>query len=154
MVVSEVPKHRSRVARLARPALVLSAWTLFVWLNRVKNVLDDRVSAGGELEGWAFAWRIGVGIGFCTLAAIGAVLVVAALRNERNSASDALTDPATGFFAAFAGLGIAWWAIRGVGTLAADFAVGFKIVHTILALVTIGLGLLVLRVAKLGDRYG
>ncbi len=137
-----------------RVALGLSAWTLFVWLNRATNVLDDRVSVGGELEGWSFAWRLGVAILFCSAAVIGACLVVASKRAAGGERDDSLANASTRFFMAFAVVGGVWWLIRGVGTLFADFSVGFKIVHTVLALVTIGLGLLVLRAARVGLRYG
>ena len=42
-------------------------------------------------------------------------------------------------------MGIGWWTIRGIQTLVGDFSVAFKAVHTVLALVTIVLGLLILR---------
>ena len=77
-------------------------------------------------------------VAFCACAVVGAALVLAARRKV-----------AAQFFSAFAITGILWWLVRGVGTLAADFSVGFKIVHTVLALVTIGLGLLVLRASTL-----
>lgn len=141
--------------RLTKPALALCGWTLFVWLNRIKNVVDDRSSVGGELEGWAFAWRLGVALGFCVLSVLGVVLLLITRRSGRSDApSRSLVRATSTLFTAFAGLGIVWWTVRGIGTLLDDFTVGFKIVHTVLALVTISLGLVVLRVARLGPRYG
>ncbi len=140
--------------RLIRPALALSGWTLFVWLSRVKNVIDDRASVGGELAGWSLTWRLGVAAVFCTMAIVGSVLLLITRRGTAPGEPSRFGRLAATLFMALAGLGIVWWTVRGIGTLLADFSVGFKVVHTILALVTIGLGLLVLRVARLGPRYG
>lgn len=139
---------------VGRAALALCAWTLFVWLNRIKNVFDDRASVGGELEGWSFTWRFGVAIVFCLCALVGAALVVAVKRQPTHEGEGLARVLATRFFAIFAIGGGLWWLVRGVSTLFADFSVGFKVVHTVLALVTIGLGLLVLRAARVGVRYG
>lgn len=152
--MSLAPAVTTPTASVGRAAFALCAWTLFVWLNRIKNVFDDRVSVGGELEGWSFTWRFGVAILFCLCAILGAGLVVAVNRTTSNEGKSTLIAPATRFFAAFAIGGSLWWFVRGISTLFADFSVGFKVVHTVLALVTIGLGLLVLRAARVGVRYG
>ncbi len=142
---SSIGEGRARRApwrNLVPLGVALSSWTLFAWTNRVRNVLDDE-----SLVGWSRQWRLGVAVGFCVVALIGLGL----LAWERRRAVSPLTKR---FFALFALLGIGWWGVRGVSTLFGEFSIGFKIVHSVLALVTIGLGVLVLRVAKLSDRYG
>ncbi len=106
----------------------LIGWTLFVWGSRVRNLVND-----DELEGFSLVWRSAAAALFLGAAVIGAV----ALIKKRSFASP--------FFVAWSVAGIAWWTVRGTQTLVSDFSVAFKLVHTVLALVTIALGLLIIR---------
>lgn len=104
--------------------------------------------ADDELVGWGRSWRFGVAVGFLAAGIVGLALIVSALIVRARSGQTAPGRRAMWnkpFFAGLAGVGIVWWLVRGIGTLIADFDASFKIVHTVLALVTIGLGLWVIR---------
>ena len=106
----------------------LVGWTLFVWGSRARNLIND-----DELAGWALIWRSGAAAMFLAGALLGAGLLLKKASFVRQ------------FFAGWSIVGIGWWTIRGIQTLVGDFSVAFKAVHTVLALVTIVLGLLILR---------
>ena len=107
---------------------MLSGWTLFVWVGRLRNIAADET-----LSGWALAWRAGLSATFVglALALLFAVFV-------RPSA----TRPAA---LVLATVGIAVWAVRGIDIALGDHSAAFIAVHTVLAIVTIGLGVIVLR---------
>ena len=109
-------------------SLTLAGWTLLIWISRIRNIVAD-----DELVGWSRTWRMGAAVGFVA----AAVIVVAAALSGR----DRLTSVVARWLAV---VGIGWWLIRGLQTLLADHDIGFKIVHTILALVTVSLSLAVL----------
>lgn len=113
---------------------VLAGWTLFNWTTRIRNVLGD-----DELAGFDRAWRLGVSVAFVAVA----LLVIATLIARRHTAAAHVSR-------ALAVAGILWWPVRAIGTLLADFSVAFKVVHTVLAVVTVTLGVLVLR-ARAGN---
>lgn len=101
----------------------LVVWTGFLWLSRLRNVLaNDDLTTGGRLV------RIGVVVIF-----VGLATVVFVLRRHR-------------LFGQFALVLVVWtvgyWLVRGGGILIGDYDVGFKVVHTVLMVVSIGLGLL------------
>ena len=121
MSVADLPQ-RDRVVLLA-----LAGWTLLVWVGRIRNVVAS------EFEGWAFGWRLGVAVVF-TLSGV----LLAATVLTRSS----LARPVAGCLAL---VGAGWWLVRGTGILLAEYDVGFKVVHTVLATVTVGLSWLVLR---------
>ena len=106
-------------ARLAVPLLV--AWTLLVWIGRIRNVLaDDELSGGGR------AWRLGAALLFVLLAS--AVFVA----RRRSSAQ------AAGLLAGLVVWTIGWWSVRGIGILLdGSHDAGFKVVHTVLMIVSI-----------------
>lgn len=122
---------------------VLAGWTLLVWVGRVRNVMAD-----DALSGWGLTWRAGVSLAF---AASGLLLAVSLLRSPRLSA------PAHGFSDRFgvglAVVGIIWWLVRGTGILLADHPAGFKLVHTVLALVTVATSCAVLWVSRHNDSH-
>lgn len=98
------------------PLLVLVGWTVFLWISRLRNVLAD-----DDLTAFGTAWRIGVVVVFVVLAvfAAGGRLV---------------------------GVLIAWtvgyWLVRGGGILLDDdHDAGFKAIHTVLMVVSIGLAM-------------
>lgn len=130
--------------RHGRPLLVLAAWTLLVWVGRIRNVISV-----DDLDGWAFTWRLAVALGFV---GAGAALGITTLSGRPVCRT---------IGAALAAVGIAWWLIRGGAILVGDYEFGFKAVHTVLALTTVALGAWVLRSTGLsrslapddGDRY-
>jgi NADH:ubiquinone oxidoreductase subunit K len=96
--------------------LVLPLWTLFVWVGRIRNVLDGDESKAGVI--------------------VPVVLVVLALV--------ALVDRRRGLpLLAVATVGV--WAVRVPLVLVRDHSTGFKIVHVVLALLSIGLAALSMR---------
>lgn len=100
---------------LRSPITWLVAWTVLVWVTRIDNVVgDDELSTRGA------TWRIGVAVLFLVGAA--AVLV---------SRQRVLT--------AFASWTCGYWLVRGTQILLADHSLGFKVVHTVLMVVSIGL---------------
>jgi hypothetical protein len=113
--------------RLHWSLLVLVGWTLLIWLSRIRNIwADEALSTGGQLA------RTGVAVLFVVLAA------VAALR------------PA--LVPVFALWTAGYWAVRGVQIILNDHGLGFTVVHTVLALVSIGLAAWVLRTHGLPRR--
>jgi hypothetical protein len=116
-----------------RPAITLGAWSIVVWVGRLRNIAaDDGLDAGTALLPLTFV----VG---------GAIVIAAALRR-----SPALR-PATLALAVWT---IAVWLVRGTGILLADHDGGFKAVHMALAGISIGLAALAVRsvVAPLAGR--
>ena len=117
-----------RRLRGALPVVALVAWTLFVWVGRLRNIaLDD------ELSGWSMLWRLGLASAF--VAAAGATVVALVARPSAVAATARL----------LAVFGIVVWVIRGTDIALGDHSAAFIAVHTVLAVVTITLGVLVLR---------
>lgn len=106
-----------------KPLVVLAAWTIFVWVNRVRNIVKD--------QGWVAHWRMGAA-GLFVVAAVALLVLVALVRQVGERRVEWL------------GLGLAvvggvWWLVRDASILLGDHSSGFKVVHTVLATVTIGL---------------
>ena len=102
------------------------AWTAVVWVGRIRNVVgDDELTAGAR------TWRLVVAIVFLVLAALVATLPLG-LWHRRPLGSPRLV-------AVFCLWTIVFWTVRGGGLLFGDHDVGFKVVHTVLALASIGL---------------
>lgn len=104
----------------------LPAWTLLVWVPRVRNILADD-ELGGPAQGLRLGWAT-VFIVF----AVGAVVLMRT------------TDTAVGrrWLQGFVVWTVGFWSIRGVQIALADHSAGFIAVHTVLAVVSITLGLL------------
>ncbi len=103
--------------------LLFAGWTIFVWGNRISNILDD---------GRGFSATRTLGLSFAVaVTALGVVVAIANLRGGKPQWPLPTLVLAT----------IAVWAIR-VPLIAfdADHGVGFKIVHTALAAISIALG--------------
>lgn len=120
---------------LVKPALLaLSAWTVFIWSTRVRNILDDV-----DLSGWSLTWRLGISVAF-----IAAALAIVVLTFLAKSGTLRQPAPVAKLGAALAIAGGAWWLVRGAQILLADHGGAFKVVHSVLGLVTIGLSVWVL----------
>jgi hypothetical protein len=103
-----------------RVLLVLVVWTLVIWLSRLRNIwTDDDLSSGGQMA------RTVVALVFVGLAVV------------------AWWRPALA--PGFAVWTIGYWSVRGVQIVLNDHPVGFTVVHTVLALISIGLAGWVLR---------
>ncbi len=106
-----------------RPALVLAAWTFLVWTTRLRNIwTDNSLTTGGQL------WRTAVA-GVFTVFAAGTVV----LWRRRHGAAT--------WVRAFAVWTIGVWAIRAVQIGLADHGAAFKVVHTVLAVVSTALAM-------------
>jgi hypothetical protein len=116
-------------------ALALVAWTFFVWTTRIVNIWRDDALDGGEKLG-----RTGLALSFTLLAVV--VVVTLWRRAERASLV------AVG---ALAGWSVIVWVVRDARILVADHSIGFKAVHTVLAVVSIGLAALAWREARRDD---
>jgi hypothetical protein len=116
-------------------ALALVAWTFFVWTTRTANIWRDSALDGGEKLG-----RTGLALSF-TLLAIA--VVVTSWRRARQASLVAL--------GALAGWSVAVWVVRDVRILLADHDAAFKVVHTVLAVVSIVLAVLAWREARPAD---
>lgn len=125
---------RSRPTRSVRtwPAVAaLCGWTAFLWITRIKNALGDAdMSTGGKV--------IAVVTSFAFLGA-AAALAYLHLRNRAEARRAA---------AAFALVSILYWLVRATTIVVRDHSIGFTVVHTVLALITVGLGVWVLRSAS------
>ena len=108
-----------------KAVLALVGWTFLVWLGRIRNIVGD-----DTLSGFEFAWRLGLAIVFCALAA-------AALAANRN-ATEVWPARILGM------LSVGYWIVRGLQIGFADHETSFIIVHSILAGVSVILGLWVL----------
>ncbi|MDY7101225.1 MAG: hypothetical protein S0880_08560 [Actinomycetota bacterium] len=109
--------------RVVSPVLVLVAWTLFVWVGRVRNILAD-----DALEGWGRVGRLALATSFVVLGA--ATLVALLSPSRRGRVLDALVI-------ALASWTTLVWVVRGAGIVYADHDLGFKVVHVVLAVVSI-----------------
>jgi len=115
--------------------IALGGWTVFVWFQRIGNVLGDE-----ELAGIARAWRLVVAVGFV---AAGAGLVGAVVAGQRGQSL--LGRLASPLGVGLAVVGSVWWILRGGQILVGDWDLSFKAVHTVLAVVVVGLSVMVWR---------
>lgn len=114
--------------RRLRAALVLSGWTVLVWTTRIRNIwTDDSLSTSGQL------WRTAIAVVFTAFAAVTIGEWVRARR------TGVVAARAATWIRAFAAWTVVVWLIRGVQIGVADHGAAFKIVHTALAVVSIGL---------------
>ena len=121
----------STVARLRRrPATVAFViWTFFVWTTRIGNIWrDDELTSGEKWSSTAIA---------ASFTVLAVAVVVTFLRRSGARATlavDALAAWTTGV-----------WVVRAIGITFADHSVGFKVVHLVLAAVSIALAYLACR---------
>ena len=143
MTATANPPSVGQRARHLVPVIALVAWTLFVWVGRVRNILDDTA-----LAGWSRTWRLGLALSFVLLAVAVATLGLRHLLAGRGGVLPvgAGAPPLlTCLTAALAAYGIVVWAIRGTDIALGAHGTAFKVVHSILAVVTIALGAIALR---------
>ena len=115
------------------PVAGLVAWTLFVWLSRVGLAWsDDSMSSGEKVLQTLPPVLFSV-----SALATGAVLLGRGLDRRPELLGRVTT--------AFAGFTIFYWAIRIPLILANDHEVGFKVVHAVLAIVSVALAVLAWR---------
>lgn len=108
---------------------VLVLWTVLIWGSRLRNIVAD-----DDLEG--FDRVVSLGIALTLL--VAAIAVAIALRSSAQWTRFAL--------GVLVIVGIARWTIRGPIILISDeWELGFKVVHTVLWLVTVILGVLAWR---------
>lgn len=109
---------------------VLIGWTCFLWLSRLRNVLNnDDLSSGGR------AIRVGVVVVFVALAVSAAV----AVRAKRPK-----------LVVLFLAWTVVYWLVRGIGILIdGEYSVGFKLVHTVLMAISLALSALTARQMQL-----
>jgi hypothetical protein len=119
-------------------AVALVAWTLFVWTTRIANIWRDPDLDTGEQVG-----RTALAGSFTLLAVL---VVVAVWRGPARARSWSVT--------ALAGWSTAVWVVRDARIVVADHEVGFKVVHTVLAVVSIALSALAWRESRRVDRVG
>ena len=117
---------------------VLAGWSLLVWSNRLSNVTDD-----AELTGSGQLIRGALALSFMLLSAACLVLVWQATRGARNNVVP--------FARGLAVWSIVIWVVRGIGIAVADHSVGFIAVHLVLAVLSIVLGVWVLRTVGLPE---
>ena len=110
---------------LRRPTLLVAgfvAWTAFVWSTRIRNLVGD-----DEASTFTKVWGTATSLVLLGLAA--AVLV--ALVTRRVWLRPALL--------ALGGVTVVVWLIRGADIVLDDHGVGFKVVHLVLAVISIAL---------------
>jgi hypothetical protein len=105
----------------AQRVWILVVWTFLVWTSRVRNIM-----AADELSSTGRAIRVAIAVSFVTLAVGTAVGLVRKQLDRR-------------WLTALVGWTVLVWTVRGGGILLDDHEVGFKVVHTVLAVCSIGL---------------
>jgi len=104
-------------------------WTLVVWATRIDNIaFDDGLDTAGKATRMALAFSF-VAFAVVTLAWAG---------RERRGGLRPCTIYLVGPFAAWT---VLVWVVRGTGILIDDHEVAFKVVHAVLATVSIALAL-------------
>ncbi len=111
--MSDLRRHKVTVA--------LVAWTFLAWTTRIGNIWRD-----GDLDTAGKWGRTALALSF-TVLAIG-VVVALGRRAPR---------PLVAVVGALAAWTTGVWIVRGAGIVTADHAVGFKVVHSVLAVISI-----------------
>jgi len=114
---------------------VLIVWTFFLWLSRLRNVLNnDELTSNGR------AVRVAVVVIFVALA-------LAATASVLRKLPEGIASKVVAFFLAWT---FGYWLIRGIGILIdGDYSVGFKAVHTVLMVISLTLSVLTARQMQL-----
>lgn len=118
------------------PLIALVVWTLYVWSTRISNALgDSALSSGGK------AFSVGLSLTFIAFALAGIVVLVLSWSSPRTTAEGRVVQ-------AFAGWTVVVWLVRVPMIVLADHVVGFKVVHAVLGLISIGLAVWAFRTAS------
>lgn len=136
VITAPIDSSWSDRAKAVAAPLALVAWTLFVWVGRVRNIIID-----DDLDGISQLWRLALALSFITIA-VGLMAALVPFVCWGRARSYGLARRAA---AGLAWFGIIVWPIRAMTILVDSYDPGFKIVHTILAVVSVGLGAMVLR---------
>lgn len=123
-----------------RVVLVLFVlWTAFVWSNRISNTLRSDESTGAK----TFSTVLSI-----VLLLLGLAVLVVTVRAWRSGLRDAGAKVLIG-----AGVvTVIVWIVRVVQILFADHAVGFKVVHAALGVISIALAVPVVRIGTAARR--
>ncbi|MEO7557223.1 MAG: hypothetical protein ABIV94_11540 [Acidimicrobiales bacterium] len=111
-----------------RCTAAFGGWTVFAWATRIRNAAADT-----DLDAPAKVVAVGSAVGFT---ALGVTVLVYAWRHRR----DGFAPGAERYVGAFAALTTLWWSVRTVLVWVHDNSTGFRVVHTVLAVVSIALG--------------
>ncbi|UDY37008.1 hypothetical protein [Dermatobacter hominis] len=123
------PVTRSPSALWAVGAFV--AWTLFVWIGRIRNALTDPELTGSD--------RIGPLV-LSTVFVVGAIVLGAVLYRDHVAATPASARTLRLAARVVGGYTIAVWVVRAADiALAGDHEAAFVAVHLVLAAISIGL---------------
>ncbi len=118
---------------VARRVWPLVLWTLVVWVPRIRNIwTDDELSTRGQWGRTALALSL----------IVPAVVVAGVLWRNRG---ERLLGPAKAAVVGLATWTVVVWLVRGGSILVADHDTAFKVVHTVLAVVSIALSALAVR---------
>jgi hypothetical protein len=117
--------------------VVLVVWTLLVWSTRFGTIWsDDELTTAGKVGRTALALTFTL-LALAVAAALWRSVVAADLRRP---------------VGALAGWTTIVWIVRAVQIVAGDHDTGFKVVHVVLAVVSIGLSVLAVRSLRERDR--
>ena len=105
-------------------AFTLVGWTLFLWVSRLRLVLDN-----DDLDTWDTTWRVGVVVIFSVLGVVGGYGLL-----RRTTWTRAVMVVLVWWT-------IGFWLVRGTGIIIDDHDLGFTLIHTILMVVSIGTAL-------------
>lgn len=111
-----------------RPSLILSVFTLLVWTTRIRNIWTDDSSPTSDQIG-----RTALSLSFTVFALVTIVAVVRARKDEWAGLRWWIR-----LFALWTTL---VWVWRAIAIATADHEIGFVVVHTVLAVVSIVLAL-------------
>ncbi len=118
------------------PVFALAAWSLFVWTSRLGLAWETEPTVARKLLA-----TIPVAI----FVALGAATLVALLRRPVGARGDSLEGWGARLAQGFAVWTIGYWVVR-MPMIATDpHGIGFKVVHAVLFVVSVGISVLVLR---------
>jgi hypothetical protein len=113
--------------------VAFAAWTLFVWVGRIRNVWADASLDTTE--------KVGSSALATTFVVFASLTLVWAIR-QRRAGLPPSTIYLVGTFAAWT-TGV--WVVRSIGIWLHEHPVGFKLVHTVLAAISITLAVAAVR---------
>ena len=120
----------TRARRTWGTVVAFAAWTLFVWTGRIRNVWAD-----ASLDTAGKVGRSALATSFVVLAV---PTLVWALRRRRSGIPAAMRYVVVPLAAWTTGV----WIVRSAGIWVHDHPIGFKVVHTVLAAISIALAAL------------